>query len=107
MPPALPERLPDNLSRQALADFVRILRESQRGWGTDTARHTRARLLARFAQIADGSAVGHERHDVKPRTPTLFLVEEPWVIAYHPTRRQVLRILHGAMDFPAIYPRRN
>src|SRR4051812_3468578 len=101
MPPALPEGTPGNLSRQALADFLRILRESRREWGEDTARRSGARLLARFRQIADGSAIGHERRDVKPRTPTLFLVEEPWVIAYHPTGRQVLRILHGAMDFPA------
>ena len=107
MPPALPETLPANLSRRALADLVRILRDSQREWGLHTARRTRARLLAGFAQIAEGAAVGHERRDVKPRTPTLFLVEGPWVIAYDPTKRQVLRILHGAMDFPAIFPKRD
>ena len=99
--------MPGNLSRQALLDFLQILRRSQRDWGVNTARRTRGRLLARFAQIADGSAVGHERGDVKPRTPTLFLVEKPWVITYHPTKRQVLRILHGAMDFPAAFPRRD
>lgn len=98
--------LPGNLSRRAVADFLDILRRSEQGWGVDTARRTRARLLRRFEQIADGTAAGHERHDVKPRTRTLFLNEDPWVVAYRPATRQVLRVLHGAMDFKAIYPPR-
>jgi plasmid stabilization system protein ParE len=79
--------LPGNLSRQALADLLRILRECERAWGAHTARRTRARLPARPAQIAAGTAIGHERADVRPRTPTLFLAEEPWVVAFRPDRR--------------------
>lgn len=99
--------LPANLSRRAVADFLDILRRSEQGWGVDTARRTRARLLRRFEQIAHGTAAGHERYDVKPRTRTLFLNEAPWVIAYRPETRQVLRVLHGVMDFKAIYPPRD
>jgi plasmid stabilization system protein ParE len=101
-----PEGLPGNLSRRATADFLSILRRSEHQWGVETALRTRARLLHRFWQIADGSAVDHQRQDVKPRTPTLFLNEDPWVIAYRPATHQVLRVLHGARDFHAIYPPR-
>ncbi len=38
------------------------------------------------------------------KVPTLFLVEPPWVIAYHPVTRRIYRVLHGAMDFPALFP---
>ena len=41
---------------------------------------------------------------MQTRRRTLFLVEPPWVIAYDPDTRQVLRILHGARDFPTIFP---
>ena len=98
--------LPGNLSRRATSDFLSILRQSEVEWGEDTARQTRARLLRRFAQIAGGTATGHERRDVKPRTPTLFLNEDPWVIAYRPATRQVLQVFHGVMDFETIYPTR-
>jgi plasmid stabilization system protein ParE len=99
--------VPGNLSRQAAADFTEILRRSEREWGVSTARRTRARLLLRFGQIAGGSAVGHHRDDVKPRTPTLFLWEAPWVIAYKPETRQVLRVLYGTRHFPAALPERS
>ena len=105
-PPESPGPAPGNLSRRAVADFADILRRSERECGGAVARRTRARLLLRFRQIADGSAVGHQRHDVKPQTPTLFLREAPWVIAYDPEKRQVLRILYGTRDFPAVFPPR-
>ena len=105
-PPEAPGAAPGNLSRRAAADFVEIMRRSERAWGVAVARRTRERLLLRFRQIADGSAVGHRRHDVRPRTPTLFLSEAPWVIAYDPGKRQVLRVLYGTRDFPAVFPPR-
>lgn len=95
---------PGNLSAQALADLVGIVRRSAREWGLGTARRTADRLLARVRAVADATAIGHERGDVRPRRSTLFLVEAPWVIAYRPDTRQVLRILHGARDFPALFP---
>ena len=48
-------------------------------------------------------AIGHPRHDVQPRRPTLFLNEDPWVICFNAQTRQIYRILHGARDFPAIF----
>lgn len=95
---------PGNLSAQALADLVRIVRHSAREWGLATAQRTADRLLARVRAVADGTATGHERRDVRLRRRTLFLVESPWVIAYSPDTRQVLRILHSARDFPALFP---
>lgn len=80
------------------------MRGSAREWGLATAQQTAARLLTRVHAVAGGTAIGHERRDVRPRRRTLFLVEEPWVIAYSPDTRQVLRILHGARDFPALFP---
>ena len=54
-------------------NFLSHLCRNEHEWGVETALRTRARLLHRFWQIADGSAVGRQRQDVKPRTPTLFL----------------------------------
>jgi plasmid stabilization system protein ParE len=104
LPPELLANLPGNLSQQAVSDLIHILRRSAREWGIATARGTRDRLLARIRAIEAGTAIGHQRRDVTPRAPTLFLVEEPWVIAYSPETWQVYRILHGARDFPAIFP---
>lgn len=81
-----------------------IVRRGAREWSLDTARRTADRLLARCRAIENGTAIGHQRRDVRPRRPTLFVVEAPFVIAYSPDTRQVLRIIHGARDFPAIFP---
>ena len=96
--------VPDNLSSQALADLVGIVRRGAREWGLATAQRTADRLLARCRAIEAGTAVGHQRRDVQPRRPTLFVVEAPWIIAYSPDTRQVFRIVHGARDLPALFP---
>lgn len=96
--------MPDNLSSRALADLVSIVRHGAREWGLATAQRTADRLLARCRAIEAGTAIGHQRSDVRPRRPTLFVVEAPWVIAYSPDTRQVLRIVHGARDLPALFP---
>lgn len=103
--PDLPSELPGNLSRQAADDFVRILRRSAREFGVETARQSRDRLLARIRSVENGTAIGHPRRDVRPRHPTLFVNENPWVICFNPKTRRVYRILHGARDFPAIFGR--
>jgi len=99
----LPRELPGNLSRQAVDDLIRILRRSERDFGVAVARRSRDRLLARIRSIEDGRAIGHPRQDVRPRRPTLFINENPWVICFSPETRQIYRILHGARDFPAIF----
>jgi plasmid stabilization system protein ParE len=103
--PELPEDLPGNLSQQAVSDLIGILRRSAREFGTMVARRSRDRLLIQVKAIENGTAVGHERRDVRPRRPTQFLNEDPWVICFNPSTRQVYRILHGARDFPAILGR--
>ena len=95
--------VPGSLSAQALADLVAIVRRSAREWGRDTARRTAERLLAGCRAVEDGTALGHERRDVRTRRRVLFLVEAPWVIAYDPDTWRVLRVLHSARDFPAVF----
>lgn len=99
----LPRELPGNLSRQTADDLVRILRHSERQFGAATRGRSRDRLLARIRAVEEGGAIGHPRQDVRPRRPTLFLNENPWVICFNPETRQVYLILHGARDFPAIF----
>ncbi len=97
------ERLPENLSRQAAHDLIALLRRSATEFGIATARQSAERILARCHSIGAGTAVGHHRSDIMPRTPTLFISEPPWVISYNPKTRQVTRIVHGARDFPSIF----
>jgi plasmid stabilization system protein ParE len=101
--PDLLGRLPGNLSRQAGDDLVRILRRSAQTFGVAVGRRSRDRLVAAINAVEDGTAIGHRRQDVRPRRPTLFLNEDPWVICFNPDTRQVYRILHGARDFPALF----
>ena len=99
--------LPGNLSRQAIDDLILILRRSADEFGVPVARRSRERLLLRVEAIRNGTAIGHRRNDVRPRRPTHFLNEDPWVICFNPDTRQVYRILHGARDFPALFGRPN
>jgi plasmid stabilization system protein ParE len=47
------------LSRQAAADLVRILDESETRWGEIIAERTEARLKRQFERIGSGMAMGH------------------------------------------------
>ena len=103
LPPEYLESLPDNFSRLALRDFLAILRKSHEEFGAHTARETRDRLVRRFRQIERGERIGHEREDVQPKQPTLFVNELPWVIAFDPKTCVIKRVLHGARSFPALF----
>lgn len=103
LPPELIRDFPENLSPQAARDLISILKQSNKRWGMHTARKTRDRMLARCKSVADGTAVGHRREDLGSRRPRLFLNEPPYVIAFNPQTRRVLRIVHGARDFPALF----
>ncbi|QJE74119.1 type II toxin-antitoxin system RelE/ParE family toxin [Aerophototrophica crusticola] len=103
-PGGLFDDLPGNLSRDAARDLLSILKDSQRDWGPMVARKTRDRLVRRCKDIADGWSYGHKRPDVPTRYAVLFVAEPPFIIAYAPETRQVLRILHGARDFTKIFP---
>jgi plasmid stabilization system protein ParE len=90
------------LSRAAARDLAAILDQSLERWGPSVAAATEERILRRIDQVAEGAAVGHRRPDIRTRQPVLFLVEDPWVIAFDPQIRVVLRILHGRRDVPSI-----
>ncbi|MCA1940698.1 MAG: type II toxin-antitoxin system RelE/ParE family toxin [Caenispirillum bisanense] len=93
---------PDNLAPRALRDYVAILRDSAFRFGPAVARQSRDRLNARISAIADGRVVGHQRLDVRTKRPLRFFNEPPWVIAFDPDTRLVLRILHEKRDFPTL-----
>jgi plasmid stabilization system protein ParE len=94
---------PGNLSPQALRDVVSILRRSMREFGVPTALRSRDRIFARCRAIRNGTTFGHRRMDVTTRRPTLFINEHPWVIAYDPESRSVLRIVHASRDLSALF----
>ncbi len=93
---------PDNISRRALRDLIGILRHSRKHFTRATTARTEARLVARCIDVDKGRAGGHRRPDIDAGGATLFINERPWVIAYDVETRQVLRILHGARDLPAL-----
>jgi plasmid stabilization system protein ParE len=90
------------LSRAAARDLAAILDWSLDRWGPSVASETEVRLLRRIGQVAEGSAAGHQRPDIRTRRRVLFLVEAPWLLAFDPEVRVVLRILHGRRDVPSI-----
>lgn len=98
-------RLPGNLSNRARADLVSIARYTLRHFGSDVARASVARLLARAKGIEGGQVFGHPRDDVRVNVAVNFVSEPPWIFAFRPDSKQVLRILHGSRDFPRIFGR--
>jgi plasmid stabilization system protein ParE len=92
-----------SLSEEAADDLLRILDESMLQWGAAAARRMQARLEARFARIAAGITPGHKRLDVARHLPLRFAVEPPFVIAFNPEKRQIVRIVHGRRDFSTLF----
>jgi plasmid stabilization system protein ParE len=96
------------LSRRARLDLVQILtgliEDDVRG-GIVAAQRIDEILDDCMMRIADRRVPGHRRSDVKVRRPLLFAVARPtrYVIAFDPTTRLIIRIVHGARDFPAIF----
>lgn len=91
------------LSRQAAADLVRILDESEARWGESTAQRTEVRIRHRFEHIGSGTVVGHRRADVPEELSLLFVAEKPFVIAFNPATKTVVRVLHGRRDFSRLF----
>ena len=85
-----------------MQDLQNILDQSLQ-WGASKARETRWMLLAHCARIAQGISLGHKRADIPTQQPTLYVVEKPFVIAYNPETRIVLRILHGRRDLARLF----
>jgi plasmid stabilization system protein ParE len=91
------------LSTRAQSDLVDILIFTADRFGTRAARRLQARLEARFEMIADGTATGHRRRDLRSDVPLLFDIVRPFVIAFDPQTREIARILHGARNLPTIF----
>ncbi|MBP2290383.1 type II toxin-antitoxin system RelE/ParE family toxin [Azospirillum rugosum] len=86
------------LSPKAARDVVLLLVDSRSRWGDLVARRTRKRLIARFSAIASGAAQGHRRSDVPDHLPLRFVLEPPFVIAFHAETREIIRVFHGRRD---------
>lgn len=43
--------------------------------------------------------------DVPQSLPLLFVAEGPFVIAFDPATRTIVRVLHGRQDFSRLFPR--
>jgi plasmid stabilization system protein ParE len=90
------------LSSRAQSDLIDILLFTADRFGTPSARRLQMRLEARFEKIADGTASGHRRRDIRSEVPLLFDVVRPFVIAFDPETKEIARILHGARNISAI-----
>ncbi len=93
---------PDNLAPQARRDLVAIITRSAIVYGAARADRAEERILRECPKIAEGIDHGHTRDDVPTRRVIHFIVVRPWVIAYNPTTRRVLRILDGRRDLGRI-----
>ena len=92
------------LSEEAAEDVVSILTETVRSHGRAGALQMKQRLEAKFEAIASGLVPGHYRSDIETSIPLRFAIEYPFVIAFDPARRRIVRGLHGRRDFPTIFP---
>jgi plasmid stabilization system protein ParE len=91
------------LSAAARADLNDILDFSEARFGARAADRLELRFIAAFERIASGIAIGHLRRDIAADVPLRFVVERPFVIAFDPVTREIVRIVHGARNFDAIF----
>jgi plasmid stabilization system protein ParE len=74
------------LSPEAVDDIRQILLESE----------------AQFGPLG-GTANGHKRRDIRSAIPLRFEVVRPFVVAFDPETRTIVRVIHGARDTPGIF----
>jgi plasmid stabilization system protein ParE len=91
------------LSPEAEGDLNDIIFYSENHFGAGTARRLQQRLEERFVRIAEGRVIGHIRADVPTSLPLRFDVVRPFVIAFEPETKIIIRVLHGARDFGTIF----
>jgi plasmid stabilization system protein ParE len=90
------------LSRRALADRIRILGESREKFGEPAAERLAKRIRGKLEAIGSGTAQGHLRADV-PERELRFEIVDPFVIAFRPSDRVIVRIVHGARDMRRVF----
>jgi plasmid stabilization system protein ParE len=59
--------------------------------------------LRKIRRISDGTTLGHVRGDVALRRQILFATEHPFVIAFDPETREIVRVVHGARDMWRVF----
>jgi plasmid stabilization system protein ParE len=92
------------LSKEAAEDVAAILSEAMQSGGAAGAVRMACPLDAKFRAIATGLVPGHRRSDIEASIPLRFAIEYPFVIAFDPASRRIVRALHGRRDFSTIFP---
>ena len=96
--------MPANLTPLAEADMIEVLARSL-AFGTAVSRATRGKLIAYFARIERGVALGHKHSSIAHRDDVRCVSEPPLVIFYDQRTRLVLRIVDGRRDLRDLLPR--
>jgi plasmid stabilization system protein ParE len=94
------------VSGRARADILRIVSQSRREFGSVAGLRMSARLERMLEAISAGTAQGHLRRDVPRELGLRFEVIHPFVIAFRPRDRIIVRIVHGARDIRQLFGRR-
>lgn len=89
---------PTNLTAQAKRDLNAILERSADVFGKSQAELLQERVFTVCADIADGMNHGHALPTATVRRPTRIIVVHPFIIAYNPKTRKVIRIVDGRRD---------
>ena len=89
---------PNNLSKPADMDLTEILYRSLKRFGLDQTKAAEDRICARCLSIRDGSTIGHKIDILSTRRPILYHYEHPWMIAFDPGTREIIRIFHARRD---------
>jgi len=93
---------PYTLTAEAEEDLIGILAHLHDIGGEPLARAWDERLDRRFTAVANGLP-GRRRVDVRTRRPLLFTREGPYLIAFDPETRVIIRLVHGSRDFPTVF----
>lgn len=95
------------LSSTAARDLASILHDllwNEEYGGVAAASRVDEILDRWLTRIAAGLAIGHRRKYLPRSCELLFVVADPteYVIALDPRTREIVRIVHGRRDFPAL-----
>ena len=95
---------PTNLSRLARLDLNAIIEQTIDRFGEEFSRTTADRILGRCLSIQEGHTVGHRIDYIRRRRPILYHYEQPWMIAFRPKSREIIRIVHGRRNLARLIP---
>jgi plasmid stabilization system protein ParE len=95
------------LSRTAARDLANIVHDllwDEEHGGVEAARRVDEILDEWLRRITAGHVLGHRRKDMPKSCKLLFVVADPTqcVIALDPHTREIVRIVYGRREFPAL-----